>query len=524
MKNTHRFAGPGLILLASLTLGVVPITVHSDTVINSFDTDAEAAAWSATWGTTPTLEFSTQNNGGPVSSGSLRVSADYFNVPPDGSWQQMVITRTFDTPIVGSDYLSVSVDVKVDPSSVPTTGGQYGYFELKRTSDGSSLGGVNLASTNWTTISLPLKVTEGTLNGIIVQNGSGAFQGAITYYLDNLVFHSRSAEVPKPTLAIERNATPGLRLYASAPNEAYQRQNIVYAPSEDLANQLWWVNQPNPITYSVTWGSFPDKDTYRGFQGHLMLIADTAKGTGNPIPDYADPNVVMIEFQYVNTSGPDGTNGTPDDQVLARARFLHKVNEPNANGMLYRSPNPTNTLPVGVLGQLLAPSMLGTWSVTFQGNTKVVLTAPDNTTTNLTIPDADAPSYEPTTSGVSAQFGIMPNDVARVGQFATISGIKITQGSKVVVDEHFQNATLDPAVWIIRARDDAGIFPVNSDTPFLVSWNLPDTGFSLKSSPVVTGPWSAYGSTNLVGSQRIIPVNKTNLPGPNSGFFRLSNP
>ncbi|MCZ7638363.1 MAG: hypothetical protein M5U12_21360 [Verrucomicrobia bacterium] len=73
-------------------------------------------------------------------SGSLRVEADYFTPAGDG-WEQMVITRTFAEPLVGSDYVSVSVDVKVDPSSVLNSDGNYGYFELKRPSDATSMGG-----------------------------------------------------------------------------------------------------------------------------------------------------------------------------------------------------------------------------------------------------------------------------------------------------------------------------------------------------------------------------------------------
>src|SRR4029078_9163682 len=135
--------------------------------------------------------------------GSLKVSADYFT-PEDNGWEQMVITRTFDPAVVGSDYVSVSVDVKVDPSSVPTTGGQYGYFEFKRP-DSTSMGGVNLTSTNWTTITFPIAPTEGTLKGIIIQNGNGGFQGPITYYLDNLAFNKAVTGPTAPTLAIAKN-------------------------------------------------------------------------------------------------------------------------------------------------------------------------------------------------------------------------------------------------------------------------------------------------------------------------------
>ena len=206
----------------------------------------------------------------------------------------MVITRTFDTPVEGSQYESVSVDIKVDPSSAPTTGGQYGYFEFKRP-DSTAMGGVNLTSTNWTTITFPIAATEGSLTGLIIQNGNAGFQGTITYYLDNLVFNKRAASSGGPALALEKNKSPGLKLYASAPGQAYQRQTVVYAPSEDMAGQLWWVNQTGPLTYSVTWADFPDRDLYRGFQGQIILSADTK---GDTSPDWTDPNVIMIEFQY----------------------------------------------------------------------------------------------------------------------------------------------------------------------------------------------------------------------------------
>ena len=246
------------------------------------------------------------------------------------------------------------MDIKVDPNSTPTSGGQYGYFELKR-SDGTAIGGVNLTSTTWTTITLPLPATEGEITGIIVQNGNGAFQGPVTYYLDNLLFTQRSGEVTRPKLAFEKRGAPGLKLIASAPNEDYQRQNLVYVPSEDYNNGLWWYNQQEPVTYSVTWADFPDRNAYRGFQGHIMLVPDTGAATANPAPDWTDPSAIVVEFQWVNTDGPDGTNGTADDVVQARARFMHKVNEPNANGMLYRGAQHAGTaggrLGRGVRGQ-----------------------------------------------------------------------------------------------------------------------------------------------------------------------------
>ena len=203
-----------LILAVAASVLTTPILHAQSLVIEAFD-NGNVDGWSATWGTSPELTFGQQNSGKSTTSGSLRVAADYFT-PEDNGWEQMVIMRTFETPVVGSDYASVSVDVKVDPSSVATAGGQYGYFELKRP-NGTAMGGVNLTSTNWTTVTFKIAPTEGTLNGIIIQNGNGGFRGPIVYYLDNFVFTKAVGSAAPPKVMLTRSTSSGLRLYASAP-------------------------------------------------------------------------------------------------------------------------------------------------------------------------------------------------------------------------------------------------------------------------------------------------------------------
>lgn len=515
-NGSGSYQGPVVFYLDNLRFVAPPAP---KTVVESFDTADTADTWTPTWGSNPVLGWDQQDANGSANSGSLSVAADYFTPSGDG-WEQMVITHTFTEPIVGSDYVSVSVDVKVDPSSVPNSDGNYGYFELKRPSDSTSMGGVNLTSTNWATITFNIPATEGDLNGIIIQNGSGSFQGPIIYYLDNLVFTKSATPTTSPTLTLTRISTPGLRLYASHPTEGYQRQNVVYVPSEDLNNLLWWENQPEPLTYSVTWAEFPDKNAYTGFQGHIMLATDTGGGI---TPDWTDANVVMLEFQYVDTAGPDGTNGTSDDVIMAQARLLHKVNEPNNNAMLYRTEANAAEGPVGVLGEVRASSMLGTWSISFRNNTSVTLTAPDGSAADLSIPAEDAALYEPTSKGVTASFGVQPNSVARIGLSAVISGIKIVKGTTVVVDESFQAPELNAEKWAVRAQEPGGVFPIPPDVLYLVSWPLPDTGFTLRTGPSVTGPWTTPFSPRLVGVRRIALVNQSALPSPASGFFQLKN-
>lgn len=506
-NGSGNFQGPVTFKLDNFRFVAPPPPL---TVIDTFDTEETALAWTATWGSSPVISWDPQDANGSPTSGSLKVVADYYTSDPGNGWEQSVITRTFPIPVDGSAHVSVSVDVKVSEDSVPATDGSYGYFELKRTSS-TPLGGVNLRSKEWTTITFDIAATEGTLTAILIQDGNGGFQGPVTYYLDNFVFRQKDTQTPPPSLSIAKAPQPGLKLIASAPGQAYQRQNVVYAPSESLDQNLWWVNQGEPVSYSVTWAEFPDRATQAGFQGHIILSKDTGKGK---TPDWSDANVILVEFQYANNAG----------QTKARARFLHKINEAGANTMLYRTPDRAAEGPVGVLGEVWADSMLGTWTITFKNDTDISLTSPDNQTTEFSIPAEEVANFEPTTSGISAQFGVQPNDGSRVGQEAMISRIKITKGANVVVDETFQTAELAPENWIVRAEDTGGVFPISPDLAFIVSWALPDLGLVPNSSASFNGPWSPTIDARLVGAKRLLFVDKASLPAAGAGYFRLLEP
>ncbi len=176
-----------------------------DQVVDTFDTAATVTEWSATWGTTPTLSFSANNNdriaqaGG---SGSLRVEGAFT---ASTSWQQVVTLRTFANAIKASQYETVSVDVRVDPSSVPTAGGQYGYFEIKHGSGATSFGGVNLTSTNWQTLTWTVPPATADITEIRIQLGSSAFLGPVTYEMDNFRFNAPRTVINQFDSAVEIN-------------------------------------------------------------------------------------------------------------------------------------------------------------------------------------------------------------------------------------------------------------------------------------------------------------------------------
>ncbi|HTL55945.1 MAG TPA: hypothetical protein VL361_09715 [Candidatus Limnocylindrales bacterium] len=183
---------PKLFAITALALGLVTLQVHAqDQLVDTFDTEATVSAWTPTWGTTPVLSFST--NGSP--GGALRVEADYFTGA--GTWEQAVILKTLTTAVKASDYETVSIDVKADPSSLPTTGNQYGYFEVKYGSAGTSFGGVNITSTNWTRLKWPVPAGTPDISQILIQIGSGDFTGKVIWELDNLSFNA-------PRVAINR--------------------------------------------------------------------------------------------------------------------------------------------------------------------------------------------------------------------------------------------------------------------------------------------------------------------------------
>ncbi|MBT5925132.1 MAG: hypothetical protein HOH33_00790, partial [Verrucomicrobia bacterium] len=425
----------------------------------------------------------------------------------------------FETPVIGSEHAAISIDVKVSSESVASSGGNYGYFELKRT-DGTAFGGVNLTSTDWATIQFELAATEGEISGIIVQNGNSGFQGDVILFLDNLSFVPRQdVGSESPALTMEKAKEPsGLKLVASAFGQAYQRQNVVFVPSEDWGAGVYWSDEGGPMVYSVTWANFPDANLHAGFQGHIILSVDSGGGVS---PDWNDPNVILVEFQYANWAGPDGEEGTDDDAVRARARFLHKINEPNGNAMLYRGDPAGGS--VGVLGELWADSMIGEWQLTFQDLSNVAITAPDGNSVDFVLPSASAEALDGSLSqnGISALFGIQPNSDTRVGLGATISNIRIQKGNDVFVNETWDSDDFDPETWLVRAQDAGGIFGINPDLAYVFSWDLPDDGIAFRTASSLNGPWSQIDSARLVGNKRIVYLYQADLPSQEAGFFQL---
>jgi len=177
--------------------------------------------------------------------------------------------------------------------------------------------------------------------------------------------------------------------------------------------------------------------------------------------------------------------------------------------------------PVGNLGTIGSSTVLGTWKLTFNNDTNVTITSPDNTSTSLVLP-ADVPPLfaEPLT----VYFGAMPNEVANIGQLVVLGGVKIENGPTTVIEDTFAAPPLDDLKWALAGADNPGIVLVPSDAAFWLSWTLPDLGFTLQASTNVAGPYvdSPLSAAQFGGKKRVIVP--TGVPGSASGYFRLLKP
>jgi len=507
-----------LALLAGLALWTGGAFAGQVVISNFDDPDNDASLWSwENWSSTAEFGFDSTLNasGGAAGSGSLRVTNEFPNLP--GGYSQSVITmNTGQTVDAETLYTNVSLDIKLDPSSATRVDGvHYGFFELILRNGGSwawtTLPGFELDSsyTNWTHLNLPIKAPAEAIHHLTLKLGQNNLTNAVIYNVDNIRWDEAPLSIPPPTMSIAAT-TPGLNLLAASQGQ-YDRQNIA-----TVGSGYGWVGSPDPVSYAMTIKSFPSGASYGGYSAHFYLVPGTP-GT-EEYPDWNEPNCILIEIQ----AALDG-KGT--------ATFHYKTNAPGSNGAAtldnkssqYFNSAATNG-PVGQLGSVTGASILGTWTVTFNQDTNITLVAPDGATTSLVMPPEDAAQFA---GDIKVYFGVVPGQVANVGQSAILSGVKITSGANTLVSDNFQTAPLDTGLWVVRAASSAGVSLITADEPYYVYWTTPASGFTLQTNASLTMPdgWGDPGLVDqLVGTKKRVLVPASALPSPNIGFLRLVKP
>jgi hypothetical protein len=493
-----------LAITVNLVLSQKTSRATEDLIINAFNAAAEAANWARWWGAAPQeYEFDPGvDAGGNPSSGSLKISVT-FNKTAYTNDNQFAALRAF-SALDASKYESLAMDILWDPSSPMRPFNDFGYLEPGfRNSDFSQnwLAGQTITTNaGWKHLLLPInpnaaKITN--VTGIVLKMWSGdsswGQSGIARLWVDNVRLIGRpDAPPPPPTMRTEP-AVPGLKLFAIAPGNQYQRQSIRTATPT-----YSWVGAADPVTYSVTINDYPSR-AYSGFQTHVFIVPGSTIPASETTPDWIEPHCVFLNI----ANNADGT---------AYAAFRYKINQPQGNSMMYGS---------GTIAVVGSPQVKGTWNLTFNPGGDISLSAPNGSYTNFSMPPEavalfNAPAY--------AYFGVQPNQQISIGQAATLGQIQIS-GVTSPIDEPFQSATLDTTIWQLAAEDPSGVAPVASDALLWVNWTLPDTGYRLRvTDDLGFTAWSDFSvSKAQIGDFRRVVIRQSELPLSSTGnyFFEL---
>lgn len=485
-------------------------------VVNTFDADTSANAFWLWWGgmNREVLWDGEKDAGGSETPGSVKVSLTFDDTLGDNQYAIgfALAGSAWNNSLVASpvDYSAIEFDILWDPentvtpeqiNSGPDAGFNMGLLPADWSQDWISPAPTLTGAATWQRVTVPIPVTKPSFAGLIFkkwQPGGGlgeGLSGTFNFWIDNIRLIASDAPPPVPTMAIAKSDSKGLKLTANAGGQ-YQRQNIAATSAEALAT--WWLDNAEPVTYSLTLVESPK---IGGFQNHLFLVPDSGNGTS---PDYSDPTAIFLDIRQ----NADGTGS---------ATFRYKVNQPNGNGMMYGD---------GVIGSLGVASPLGTWSLRFQNNTNITLTAPDGASTNFNMSAEHAELFRPSGT-MTASFGVQPNEINNIGNSSTFGEFKIMVGSTTVVQDDFTTVydggqgPVNPDLWTRRMDNATGIAVLNS-AGYQVSWGMPDTGYSLLASSNVNNGWTDLNvPLTLAGSVRSAFVASTNLPAGNNGFFVL---
>jgi hypothetical protein len=441
---------------------------------------------------------STHNSAGNTNDGSMYVTVQWpTNSDPNWNENWNDIQFGFYTPPFNpTNYINFEVAIKVDVahSSTAIDGTSYGALELIINNPWTTVvGWVPIAVTNgWQYFSgsfagIPSATNSEAVIGL-VSSGGDSLTNTVSYWIGDIVFTAApTVNTNMPLLNLAKAPPPGLTCIASKSGGTYQRQMVQTVNSNYSWNTAAAVS--NTTTYSMTLASFPNTN-YPGFESQMFLIPQNGMVAG-PSVDWYSTNVVDF-FVGVN---PDGTG---------QGTLQYKVNDPS------------DWTAKMTVSQPCATGPLGKWSLSFNNNTNVTITAPDNTSTNFTIPANDAAYFK---DPLYVYVGTLPNANANIGQSSTFGQVQVS-GSAGSINDNF--ASLNPSTWELYAEDPSGVFITTSDSKYWLTWPQPDFGFTNVfatdnlANKLADSQWkalsaSATGWINVGGIKRLAVINQSTL-------------
>ena len=502
-----------------------------------FAGSGSVASW-ISWYDTPgnnsplTNDVTTPDPGAGPNAGSLMVDNPFTNgnqnlffgtfsnaAPYD--WSQQVDLAPFDT---------ISFDVYVKPIN-PHTGlpqltdssNDFGSLQVGVMTPAPApifFGSVTIPAsatnnTTWVRLTMPINHAMGDqthIGGIAFNynNYNGYPTNDFVFWLGHLTMHYNPGQSnPPPKLLSFQKPVVGLAMTdTQVTGNQYNRYQVETATSTGYS----FANHPTgTVTYSWDIKSFPTNSP-NGYQQHFFIVNGNPGGRPGPYDQAADwnlPNCIFITVQQ-------------DSNGFAFMNFRYKTNEPAGNAMIYNTA--TNNWPIQPVGYLPTSnySALGTWSVSFNNQTNVTLTAPHGQTTNFVLDPASAALFaDPVTPILGAQ----PNDTFVIGESVIYNSFSVTGNDKPFTDI-FTNDLQLSTNWTILANDPNGVVLVPSNAVYWLPWTLPDTGFGLQTNASLSissnwneVPYLSQVQPNPTNRAALLGVNA--LPSSNQGFYRL---
>jgi hypothetical protein len=493
-----------------------------DRDLGTFDSDISGTGWlwGIGWGNSTREWDGSQDNTGN-GGGSLHVMGSFDRATSDTPLMLYGISdgnpwwHPTAPPYDMSVYKSLDFDIKwdADPANMsladfnsPPGGGVQG-LQINACPDGAT-SGVNLATTNipsaavtgWTHISIPINPTLSGLGAVYgvwfdkwlpTTNPPASFG----FWLDNVVLKGSDAPPPPPTILPLAKPVPGVAFIAASTGQ-YDRQEI-----RTSGSNYTWIGASAPVSYAVDVAKIGENNPsgFTFFEHFVPGIADPTR----PDSDWHEANVLMLTI---------GNNA--DGSAWASLRY--KTNAPESNGNMWD----TGALPNGVGN----PTPAGTWTVTFNPDSTVVISAPEGGTATNTIPPEVVDIFK-ATPNMQVNFGGTPGELSRLGQMAVITGLRITGApGEPNLSSDFVNQPLDTNAWMIVATSAKyGVQQISKDAAYWMKWTLPANGFSLETKATLdSGAWTGSTVTGYeAGGVHTVLLNRSDMPGVNSGFFRL---
>jgi len=510
-----------MMLLVSASSSWAQNTSTTNTFDDATSTTSFVNNW---WGIGPTITWDgSQDAASDPFSGSVNYVAPFTGAEGEQFMTFFTIANRWGwdggTVINAQTYTNLSFDIKVDPASAITPGGNYGYLEIGLvTLIGGNWGtvpgmpgwNIPLSATNWTHHDIPIDSTWDGLDSVtgyfIKMWSNGAHTNTLTFNVDNmnLTKPTEPVVIPPPTISsLVPAGTPGLQVVMGGAGNQWQRDALV-TPS-DMTSLMWSGNGDSPVTYSFTIADFPDPVAHEGFEAHMFLVNGDNTDTWNQTYGGCDWNVPDIIVLSVFSD----TNGAYECQ------FNWKTNLPNANP-------PTNEIYHPAI--LQSPTILGTWSVSFVNDTNVTMSGPGGISTNFTIPlEAVQNNFSPASSFI--QFGFHKNDNENDGHNNGVSGTfshVAKTGGASVFDDPLNGATLTN-LYAWRKTDQTYVQYVSPTTKWDMAWTLPASGYRAQVAGDAQGPYSDLtpaGSYPATGVNHIY-IDESSLPAGNDAYFRL---